>query len=97
MQIDLATVKVLLNNCAAIIIDMDVLVYPGNNTEPGIFLFAKWENEGLEYELEFHEDDNQTVECEQHILHLIESKDKESITVQLLTCMDLHETIAKMG
>jgi hypothetical protein len=97
MQIDLTTVKVLLNNCAAIIIDMDVLLYPGESSDSNILMFAKWENEGLEYELEFHEDDNQTVECEQHILHLIESKDKESITVQLLTCMDLHEAIVKMN
>jgi hypothetical protein len=97
MQIDLTTAKVLLNNCAAIIINMDILVYPSNNTEPGVFLFARWENEGLEYEYEFYEDDNQMVECEQHILHLIESKDKESITIQLLTYMDLHEAIMKMN
>lgn len=64
-KITLKTAYQILEDCSAVIIDDDVLIYPSLDDLTGEgdnqFLRLKWEDEGLEFHLRFEEEDNQEI------------------------------------
>ena len=89
----------LLEQCSAVIIDDDVLVYPSFEEEeltcaPNAetrteFMRLKWENEGLEFELSFEVENNQDPTISGSSLFLKDSKG-EDCQLTLLVPQDLE-------
>lgn len=77
----------LLEQCAAVVVDNNAVVYPSlwglTDDEEDDFLYLSWEDEGDEFNLKFSQGPNGQVKVENGIMYLIESKG-EVISLLLL-------------
>lgn len=72
----------ILENCSAIIIDDDVLIYPGlyeelTGEDDNEFMYLSWESEGMEYGIKFNEGLNKAVKVIGSFLFLIDTEGEE--------------------
>jgi hypothetical protein len=92
-EITLKEAYEILENASAIIIDDNVLVYPGLNEITGDlkneFLYISWEEDGEEFEVNFLEGQNQTCEVVGSSLFLKDS-DGEDTQLTILTTKELE-------
>lgn len=94
--INIETAKILLDSCAAVIIDQNAVVYPGSTDEGSVFLFLSWDDEGEVYEYTFDEDDNKEVKIDDRSMILKDSEGEE-VSLQLLVNWNLIEAIVELG
>lgn len=64
-----------LEDCHAVAVDGDVLVYPSLSDDDELFLWLSWENDkGLIFELSFRKEDNRTAVIKNWTLELTDSE-----------------------
>jgi len=84
----------ILEQASAVIIDDNVLVYPAltglEGSDDNEFLYFKWDDEGLGYELTFKEEDNQEVEVAGSSLFFYAVGDIYRTEVTILTKKELE-------
>jgi hypothetical protein len=73
-KITLNQTLVLLEQCSAVIVDDNTLIYPRVDGDSEEFLFISWEEEGEEYIVTFNKDDNKEVSIKGAKLTLIDSE-----------------------
>mgnify|MGYP001581233777 CR=1 FL=1 len=76
--IPFAQVLKILEDCAAVIVDANQLLFPkvDGDSPDGEFLQLDWfDDEGYEYALSFYEEDNQEVEIHNHVITLKNHED----------------------
>ena len=78
-----------LNECAAVIVDNDALIYPSladiQNDPENQFLYLSWEVEGQEYSVKCMEQNNQTIKTtDDGAIMLLEDMEGDRVQLTLL-------------
>lgn len=83
-----------LQDCAAVIVDNDALVYPSlseiENNPENQFLYLSWEMAGREHSLKFMEQNNQTVKVsDDGALMILEDTEGDRVQLTLLVPVEI--------
>lgn len=72
----------ILENCSAVMIESNIVIYPGiadlTGEDENEFLYLSWEDEGLEYYVKFTEEPNKEVKIIGNSIFLIDHEGEEA-------------------